>query len=370
MRDAPIRIMVVDDSSIVRKVVTRSISKYPNIFVVTTAENGKVALERLSQFDVDVVLLDIEMPVMDGIEALSKIMKEHPDVKVIMNSTRTKRNADITIKALSLGASDYIEKPSAGVMNAQDQFSLDLLRKVESLVHPSKDYYNVGRTSSVDKKVETSASTSSKGQITLLQDKPHFLLGALAIGSSTGGPQAVLEIFKILSKYRNKINVPIFITQHMPPLFTEYFAGHIAEASGMKCAEGKDGEIIEAGRIYVAPGDYHMLIKKDHAGRPHIKLTKDKEVNFCRPSVDVMFDSMIDVYNNRIIGIILTGMGSDGANSLSSIVKKGGIVIAQDQASSAVWGMPKAAADSGCCTKLLPPSGIANYIIDKIGGSQ
>ena len=361
MSKPPIKVMVVDDSVIIRRVVAKCLSDYSNIEVVTTAINGKLALDKLGMFEIDVVLLDIEMPEMNGLEALPEIVKEYPDVKVIMNSTLTKRNADITVKALSLGASDYIEKPSAEEQDAQKKFALELLRKIESVVYKGDVYSKEITTSDCN----VSVLTDNK-EITLRDEKVGFRPSVLAIGSSTGGPQVMMDIMKYLGQFKDKIKVPIIVVQHMPPVFTKYMAEHLTSASGMDCIEASDNEEIKAGKVYIAPGDYHMeFVKEDNIMRA--KLNQKEEVNFCRPSVDVSFFSLLDIYKNNILAVILTGMGSDGADSVLKIADSGGVVISQNKESCSVWGMPRAAAYNGSCTKMLPPDDIAKYIINKIG---
>lgn len=349
--DDAIAVLVVDDSAVIRGLISRSLEGKQGIKVVGTAGNGEIAIASLARQPVDVVILDIEMPVMDGLAAIPKLKGIDPAVQIIMASTLTKKNADISLKAMSLGATDYIPKPSGNSELARaDDFHRELGEKVLALGALARR--QGVRRAAAGAKVAPRPYTPppvEKKSIVLRRD-PIPRPDILAIGSSTGGPQA---LFTVIKEMGARLPQPIVITQHMPPAFTAILAEHISRQCGVVCVEGKDGEILKPSQYYVAPGDYHMLIVKSPAG-PAIKLVKDPPESFCRPAVDPMLRSIIDVYGKRILVTILTGMGQDGCKGCQDVVRAGGGVLAQDEASSVVWGMPGAVAMAGVCSSVLP----------------
>jgi two-component system chemotaxis response regulator CheB len=358
----PIRVLVVDDSAVIRGLITRLLEADPELAVVGSVGNGQMAVGTCQRQAVDVVVLDIEMPVMDGLTALPQILAVAPDVKVIMASTLTQRNAQISLKALQAGAADYVAKPSSsGEIQNAHEFRRELVEKVKALgAAGRKRRAERGEPSTRDLPFRPPANALKplvKGDIKLrpaAQRPPEII----AIGSSTGGPQALLAV---LTKFPNSIRLPILITQHMPATFTSILAEHLARASGWPCAEAVDGEPVRANRIYVAPGDFHMKVAVEH-GAKVIRLTKEPPENFCRPAVDPMFRSVSQAYGAGVLGVVLTGMGSDGAKGARAVVEAGGSVIAQDEATSVVWGMPGAAASAGVCSAVLPLPEITNYL--------
>lgn len=358
----PIRVMVVDDALVIRGMLTRMLGAEDDILVVASAGDGERALAMLKRSDVDVVVLDIEMPRMDGIEALPLIIKENPGVQVVMASTLTKRNAEISLKALELGASDYVTKPgSTGELRSADDFQRSLVEKVRSLGRTAKFRRKRAATPSATAKPASIGSglptqhrsKADPKSFTLVPLKP-FKPDAIAIGSSTGGPQALMKTLKDVGS----IQQPIFITQHMPPTFTTILADHISRAVGRTCVEGVDGMAVDNDMIYLAPGDRHMLIHA-RGGQRFIEISDGPQENFCRPAVDPMLRSLSTVYQSKMLIAILTGMGADGAKGAKVCVDAGAQVIAQDEATSVVWGMPGAAASAGICGAVLP--------LDKIG---
>ncbi len=355
-----IRVMVVDDSAVVRGLLVRALEQDPAIQVVASVGNGATALRAQKQHDVDVIVLDIEMPVMDGMTALPQLLKADPAVKVIMASTLTMHNAKISLEALAKGASDYIPKPGSGVhLSTAEEFKRSLVEKIKALA--AKRYSAPPAKSATQPTAAQPARTAENIDLRPYgKSKPQVL----AIGSSTGGPQALLKLFGSL---KSSITLPIFITQHMPPNFTTILAQHLAKATGLVAAEGKDGETVEAGHIYVAPGDYHMRVVRDGT-RVTIRLDKGEQVNYCRPAVDPMLDSLAQVYGPAVLTVILTGMGHDGRDGCRSIVRAGGSVIAQDEETSVVWGMPGAAAGAGVCSAVLPIERIPNEISAALRG--
>ena len=350
--------MVVDDSAIVRGVVCRILQSDPDIEVVKSAANGQAALNAVKEQDIDVILLDVEMPVMDGLTALPLLIKAAPNTRIIMNSTLTRRNAAVTIRALSQGAADFVAKPEAkSGLSSSEEFASEIIRKVKALAGAARRPATLPRPTLATK---PTVATPKKGlygdaQIILRNSPIPPRLGVLAIGSSTGGPQALLTLFE---GFKHTPALPIMITQHMPPTFTAIMAEQIEKTSGIPSGEAKEGETVKPGHVYVAPGNYHMTVVKED-GQPVIRLNQGPPENFCRPAVDPMLRSLVEVYGGRTLVVILTGMGHDGLQGCQSIVEKGGLVLAQDEASSVVWGMPGAVATVGVCREILP--------IDRIG---
>jgi len=342
----PYRVMIVDDSAVIRGILARTLESEPDIAVANTASNGEQAVRLLAQTPVDVVVLDIEMPVLDGLGALPRLLAIDRNLKVVMASTLTQRNAEISLKALELGAADYIPKPTATrEISAGDDFKRELVSKVRSL---GAAYRRAAALPAWDSALAPAAPVA-KAPTPALRPFRVRAVEALAIGSSTGGPQALIKFFKALKSFPG----PVLVTQHMPPTFTAILADNIARSSGRTCAEAKDGEPVVAGRVYVAPGNFHMTVARD-GETVRIRLNQDAPENFCRPSVDPMLRSMVQVWGASLLTVILTGMGHDGQKGCRAVVEAGGIVIAQDEASSIVWGMPGAVANEGLCSAVKP----------------
>jgi two-component system chemotaxis response regulator CheB len=362
-----IKVMLVDDSAVVRGLVTRILEEAPEVSVVASVGNGQMALAALERHDIDVVLLDIEMPVMDGMTALPKLLQIDPAVRIIMQSTLTSKGAAISMQALEMGAADYIPKPTAtrDLAGGQD-FKHELLGKVKAL--------GMARRRDPNRKVRSASSGAAPlprsaisrpsalhptGPLSLRTHTPEPP-DVIAIGSSTGGPQA---LFNVLGTMRvGTVKQPILITQHMPATFTTILAEHITRVSGWDAREGQDGEVIKSGRVYIAPGDFHMVVETRGVDKI-IRLNKDAPENFCRPAVDPMLRSISAAYGKRVLVAILTGMGSDGAKGGNVVVQNGGTVIAQDEPTSVVWGMPGAAAQAGICSAVLPIGDIAGWMM-------
>jgi two-component system chemotaxis response regulator CheB len=314
------------------------------------------------------VVLDIEMPDLDGIAALPLLLAKKRDLVVIMASTLTLRNAEISLKALSLGASDYIAKPeSTRELNSAEVFKHELVQKIRHLgarrgrrrsLHAAP---GSAGPSLVPHQTPVASAALHHGRpvdVKLLpfhKVKPQVLL----IGSSTGGPQALTALAAELAPIVDK--VPVLITQHMPPSFTTILANHLARASGRPAQEATNGQIVKAGNIYLAPGGFHMRVVC-HGTNIVIALDNGPQINFCRPAVDPLFMSAAEVWRAETLAVILTGMGSDGTHGGKDIVAAGGNVIAQDEASSVVWGMPGAAAHAGICAAVLPLNRIAQKV--------
>jgi two-component system, chemotaxis family, protein-glutamate methylesterase/glutaminase len=296
----------------------------------------------LKRTPVDVLVLDIEMPVMDGMTALPLLLRADPGLKVIMASTLTTRGADIALRALRLGAADYIPKPSA--VNGDDSFRRELLEKVKGLAR-------------LRRRVVLPVREAVRLH---LRPAPIIPPRLLAVGSSTGGPQALFTLVQGLGR---TLNVPVVLTQHMPATFTPILAGHIAKLGGLPCAEAKDGEPLCAGRIYLAPGNYHLLVNIAR-GTLTARLSSDPPENFCRPSVDPMLRSAAAACDGRVLVAMLTGMGQDGLAGTRRVIDAGGSAVAQDEATSVVWGMPGAVAQAGLCHAVLPLPRIAPKLLD------
>ena len=363
-----IRVMVVDDSAVIRGLVTSMLEADGQIQVVASCANGAIALQTLNRADPDVVILDVEMPVMDGITALPKLLESRPGTSIIIASTLSQRNAEISLQALALGAADYVPKPVASRIGSNEEFRRELIDKVRlfgnrsRLRRPRTETPHAANTVAAAKPVARPRETPV---ITLR--RPGLLRpNVLAIASSTGGPQALNVLLKNMP---SSINVPIVITQHMPPTFTSILAQHVGKASGWPTHEAVEGETLQNGTIFVAPGDKHLTFEKQGTGAK-VRLSNDPPENFCRPAVDPMLRSLAGIYGPRILTVVLTGMGSDGLKGGREVVAQGGTVIAQDEATSVVWGMPGAVATAGICSAVLPLADLASNIINTFTGGR
>ena len=355
----PIRVLVVDDSHVIRGLLTRSLDSDPGIKVVATASNGKAAIDEVTKTEIDVVVLDIEMPVMDGMTALPQLLAARPGVQIIMASTLTLKGASISMKALSKGAADYVPKPtSTGEINSAEDFKRELISKVKSWGAVARRRRGSAARQGAEPVGTASTRRFPAGPVKLREVPTLFRPDCIAIGSSTGGPQALFKVFQMMGKVTN---LPVFVTQHMPATFTTILAEHLAQASGMLAAEAKDGEPVVPGRIFVAPGDFHMTVAVE-GGRKVLHLDKNPPENFCRPAVDPMLRSLAKAYNGKVLTVILTGMGQDGLRGGQELSAAGGVIAAQDEATSVVWGMPGAVASAGLCSAVLPLSDIGPYV--------
>ncbi len=368
---AVIRVMVVDDSAVIRGLITTMLEADKQIRVVASCANGQVALQTLLRADPDVVILDVEMPVMDGITALPKILETRPGTAVIIASTLSQRNAEISLQALALGAADYVPKPVAARLGSNDEFRRELLEKIHLFGNRARSRRAGARPASAPGAVHGAAASRPAAARppapAIVLRRPGILKPQiLAIGSSTGGPQALNAVLKNLPA---SINVPVVITQHMPPTFTSILAQHVNKSSGWPCHEAVDGETVTNGTIYVAPGDRHMIFEKK-GNACVVRLSSDPPENFCRPAVDPMLRSLAQVYGARILTVMLTGMGSDGLKGSREVVAQGGTVVAQDEASSVVWGMPGAVAAAGLCAAVLPLASISDYLVNTFVGGR
>lgn len=371
-----IRVLIVDDSTVYRTLVRRELTKCADIAIVGSCGDGKSAIRALQSTDVDVVVLDIEMPIMDGLTALPQLIALCPNIKVIMASTLTVRNATISLRALEMGAAETVAKPTASKLSDDaERFVEELIRKVRALgetarrtgVRPQRVGLAVASAAPALTQraghLAPSAGRRAAPQVPAaeisLRPAPTRPTELIAIGSSTGGPKALLTMLGTMMK---TVHIPIVITQHMPATFTAILAEHITRATGRTAVEALEGMPLERERIYVAPGDFHMTVRRDSPSRVTLHLDQNPPENFCRPAVDPMLRSVATSFGSAALAIILTGMGHDGAKGATALVSAGGAVIAQDQATSVVWGMPQAAARAGVCSAILPLDEIAPYV--------
>ncbi|TVR96261.1 MAG: chemotaxis response regulator protein-glutamate methylesterase [Rhodospirillales bacterium] len=362
--------MVVDDSVVIRGLISRILEGHPGIRVVASAANGRLALDVMQRQTIDVVVLDIEMPVMDGITTLPELLKLAPGIKVIIASTLSTRNADISIRCLEAGAADYVPKPTAsrdisGAGNGSDAFRREILDKVLTHGAIRRGRLPGNRDNRAPSAVAGNVRPERVPQPVAAAPKPITLRPPglqrpqlLAVGSSTGGPQALRAFLGGLGP---GFDLPILVSQHMPPTFTAILAQHLAGQTGRRCTEARDGEPLAGGEIRIAPGDHHMRIGRDGRGAKILKLAQDPPQNFCRPSVDPLFASAAETFGPAVLAVVLTGMGSDGLAGARAVIESGGTVIAQDERSSVVWGMPGAVAEAGLCAAVLPLMELAGF---------
>jgi two-component system chemotaxis response regulator CheB len=360
--------MLVDDAVVVRGLFARWVESEPDLDVVATLRTGREAVDQLERVDPDVVVLDVDMPELDGIAALPLLLEKKPDLVVIMASTLTRRNAEISLRALSLGAADYIPKPGSNrEVSASTAFRRDLIEKIRHLGLRAKRLRVAA--SSARAPLETKAAPSIVPQQPLedvpapppitLRAMPTIPPRVLLVGCSTGGPQAlnvlIADIGSVLAR------VPVLITQHMPPTFTAVLAEHLARIGKCPVREAVDGEEINAGKVYLAPGGKHMKVAR-RDGAAVIAIEDGPLVNFCKPAVDPMFAAAAEVWGNKTLALVLTGMGADGLAGSKTIVAAGGHVLAQDEATSVVWGMPGQVANAGLCSAVLPLTEISGKL--------
>jgi two-component system chemotaxis response regulator CheB len=391
----PIRVMIVDDAVVVRGLVSRWVDEEPGLKTVASLRTGRDAVDQVLRVNPDVIVLDIEMPDLDGLSALPLLLEKKRDLMIIMASTLTRRNAEVSLKALSLGAADYIPKPASNrEVTTSTTFRHDLIEKIRHLgarrkrtpmtaetrgrtafsvpsapaatpSAPARARFSVAEPRGAE--TRSTAAAIGYGNDYKLRPFSSVAPRVLLIGSSTGGPQALTSLVARIAPVFDR--APVLITQHMPPTFTTILAEHLARASGRPAREAIDGEAIVPGTIYLAPGGRHMTVAKRN-NQAFISLNDGPLVNFCRPAVDPLFASAAQMWGSAILGVILTGMGSDGMHGCEDVVAVGGSVIAQDEASSVVWGMPGAAANAGVCAAVLPLDQIGPKVVRMFGGDK
>ena len=346
----PIRILVVDDSSVVRKVLSDGLASDPDLNVVATAASGQIALSKIPQCNPDLVTLDVEMPGMNGLETLAAIRKAYPKLPVIMFSTLTERGAATTLDALALGATDYATKPAnTGSLDVTlAQIRAQLIPKVKALC-----------PSPASAPPKTAATMSPAAMPSAREDAR---IDVLAIGASTGGPNALAELLPAIPE---DFPVPVVIAQHMPPVFTRLLAARLNDRCALGVQEGRAGEVLKPGEAWIAPGDHHMTVERVGTS-VRLGLNQGPPENSCRPAVDPLFRSVAKTFGNHVLAVVLTGMGFDGVNGAGHIRERGGQVFVQDEASSVVWGMPGQVAAAGYANRIFPLPALAQEIIRRV----
>ncbi len=342
----PIRILVVDDSVVIRKLLSETLSSDPELEVVGSAGDGRIGLAKIAQLHPDLITLDVEMPVLNGLETLAELRKLYPKLPVVMFSTLTERGAAATLDALSLGASDYATKPSNTGSGAEAIAAIraELIPKIKTLCA---------------RPLTKLASSPPPRPAIPVRRPAHRRIEIVAIGTSTGGPNALAEVLPRLPK---DFPVPIVLVQHMPPIFTRLLAERLNSHSEIHIQEGSPGVTPHPGQAWIAPGNFHMTLKRSANGS-RVDLNRDPPENSCRPSVDVLFRSVAEVYGANVLAVVMTGMGSDGVNGAQCIRARGGEVIIQDEASSVVWGMPGLVHAAGQADAVYPLDELGQEII-------
>jgi two-component system chemotaxis response regulator CheB len=374
--------MVVDDAVIVRSLITRWVTEAPDLEMVTAVRNGQEAVNAMERSNPDVVVLDIDMPELDGISTLPLLLEKKRDLVVIMASTLTRHNAEISLRALSLGAADYIPKPETegGIMTTAS-FQRELLEKIRGLGgrhsrHASPDANAPDAAPSTQVTAANGTSKVGKARVACngqahaaatLRQFSNVIPRVLLIGASTGGPQALMEVLPKLQAVTE--NAPVLITQHMPPTFTIILAEHLARACGRPVHEAVNGEPVLTGSIYLAPGGRHMRVAR-RAGAAVVVLDDGPPINFCKPAVDPLFSSAAEVWGASSLALVMTGMGSDGTRGAADVVAAGGSVIAQDEATSVIWGMPGSVFEAGLVSAILPLDQIAPATVRLFQGGR
>jgi two-component system, chemotaxis family, protein-glutamate methylesterase/glutaminase len=344
---AKIRVLVVDDSVVIRRLVSQALGEDPGIEVVGTASNGVIALQRIPQLNPDVMTLDVEMPEMDGLATLAHVRRQYKDLRIIMFSTLTRRGATATIDALMGGADDYVTK-AANV--GQIGESLAALRG-ELVPRVNQFFIRADPPGSPTPRPQASRAVPAfRPSAAVTGFRPRMVPRAVAIGVSTGGPTALSAI---IPRFPPGFPLPVLIVQHMPPLFTRLLAERLQKQTQLGVCEGADGQVVEPGHVYIAPGDFHMRVRQS-GNRVVIALDQAPPENSCRPAVDVLFRSVHEVYGGDVLSAILTGMGQDGLRGVELLKASGAYVVAQDEATSVVWGMPGAIARAQLADAVLP----------------
>ncbi len=359
-----VRVLIVDDSAVMRKIIASALQKDPAIEVVGFAANGLQAIDAIKTYSPDVMTLDIEMPEMDGLTALREIRKTNKYLPIIMFSSLTHKGAQAAVMALTAGASDYVGKPATSAGSIDGAFKVletELIPKIIGLAKRVKSRQAreantpdgkspapapIPKVNAVAEPIKSKSIEASSGQ-SVIPVKP---VQAVCIGVSTGGPMALMQVFSQIS---TPLSIPIFIVQHMPPSFTALLAARLSAAGVMTVKEAEEGEIAVAGTAYIAPGGFHMTLEKSGT-KTIIHLNTEPPENSCRPAVDVLFRAAAEVYGGGVLAVMLTGMGYDGLKGSHAIAAKGGQIIAQDEATSVVWGMPGAVVQAGLANAVLP----------------
>jgi two-component system chemotaxis response regulator CheB len=344
------RVLIVDDSVVMRRILSEAITYDPELEVAGYAANGQIAMALFDQVSPDVVTLDVEMPVMDGLATLKAMRAARRMLPVIMFSTLTERGAEATIDSLALGASDYVAKPiDAGSYDAaREKIRVALVPRIKALCRRAI--------------VGARAPSVSPEPLRLKRNRHFGRIEVVVIGSSTGGPNALAQVLPSLP---GDLPVPVLVVQHMPPAFTRFLAQRLDSLCPLSVAEGAPDEILTPGKIWIAPGDFHMSVARDHRG-VRLQITQGAPENSCRPSVDVLFRSVAPPFSNHVLAVMLTGMGQDGLRGCEQLSDVGAQIVVQDEATSVVWGMPGFVAKAGLADAVLPISEIGAAIVERV----
>ena len=350
----PIRVLIVDDSVVVRRILRDALSVDPSIEIAGVAANGRIALSLVEQVTPDIVTLDIEMPEMDGIEVLRHLSQSHPRLPVIMFSTLTARGAVATLDALALGARDYVTKPAnvGSVTNGIEKIRDELLPKIKALCGPRMEF--------------APSRPRRASQPALPIRSPQVPFEVVTIGCSTGGPNALAEV---LPQIPADFPAPILIVQHMPPTFTRFLAERLNTSCPLRVAEAEPNRLLDPGTIWIAPGDYHLAVYSEGT-RHRLRTHQAPPENSCRPAVDVLFRSAAKAFGKHTLAVVMTGMGQDGLRGAEDLKAAGATIIAQDEATSVVWGMPGFVANAHLADRVLPLSEIGREIVWRVRDSH
>jgi len=369
----PLRVLIVDDTAVYRKIVTEVLSELPDVEVVGTANNGKIAMNKIISLKPDILTLDIEMPEMNGLDVLSSIRSGGFDVGAIVLSTLTHKGGELTMQALELGAFDFITKPETGSIDESKKQIKNALSSMFKAFSRREEIRRIleGKGSFFKGKQETSFKQTPESVVRRMDsiaNRRNKTAEIIGIGVSTGGPKALSQM---MPEIPSNINVPILIVQHMPPIFTQSLANSLDAKCTIDVKEAIDGEIVQPNVAFIAPGGKQMKIVAGMNGIERIiRITDDPPENSCKPSVDYLFRSIAQHYVGRSAGIIMTGMGSDGFSGLSLMKRNGATIIAQDEASCIVYGMPKKAIDNGIVDVIAPLDKIASEICHVVKGTS
>jgi len=359
-----LKVLIADDSVVYRTQIKSALSGLAWIEISNIASNGKIALERMAHSAVDLLILDLEMPEMDGLQTLREMGRRETKTKVLVFSSTSKKGAECTLEALSLGASDFIAKPGGEVADLVGGATADPAEKIRKLLVPKIVAIFPEFLSFLEIQTEASSGGESKYPRVLWD---LFQPKVVVIGSSTGGPTVLENIF---SKISGPLRCPILVAQHMPPVFTATLAERIQRICGIPTYEGRHGQKIEQNAIYVAPGNYHMTVVPSEAGGYQLAMDQGPLVNSVRPAVDRLFESAAAVFGERCLGIVLTGMGADGRVGAEAIKRRGGGVLIQSESTCVVFGMPGAVKASGAYDSIFSPDEIVQALVQKTANGR
>ena len=360
------RVLVIDDSAVVRGLLSKILAADPDFELAGTAANGAIGIEKAAKLKPDLIVLDVEMPVMSGLEALTELRKAHPKTPIVMFSTLTAKGAQVSLEALANGASDYAMKPSnaGSSLGAVDQVKEELMTKLRGLSGPAPSAVR-----NVTERPTAGAPPATSGdrpKIVRPKRAPNKRIDAVVIGSSTGGPAALEQV---IGAIRHPLPVPILLTQHLPPTFTKALADRLNKIAAFPVVEAEEGMEVTPGTCHIAPGGQHMLLRTE-GGHVYVTLGDGPKVKSCRPSVDVMTDSVREIYGDQLVAVMLTGMGDDGADAFCRLAELGVHIIAQDEETSVVWGMPGAVQKAGAAELCLPLKEVAGALVRSVSAGR